>query len=234
MPTGSGKTRTVMSLVSDLLRNTEPRLVIWVAYSEELCEQAATEFIQTWKVLGDRPIKLRRFWGDHELDTSNLGDGLLIAGLPKLIKRAADIAFVSKLSEKCSLLIIDEAHQAIAPHYKIVLNALLVQSVDTAMLGLTATPGRTWNDITADEELAEFFARRKVTLKIPGFDSPVDYLVSEGYLAKATFSPLFHQGGARLTEADRVKVRSSLDLPTSVLECLGDDELRNLSIISRI
>ena len=234
MPTGSGKTRTAMSLVSDFLRNTEPRLVIWVAYSEELCEQASTEFIKTWKALGDRSVKLRRFWGDHELDTSNLSDGLVIAGLPKLIKRATDISFVSKLSEKCSLLIIDEAHQAIATQYKIVLNALLVQSINTAMLGLTATPGRTWNDITADEELAEFFARRKVTLKIPGFDSPVDYLVSEGYLAKATFSPLFHSGGARITEADRAKVRAALDLPNSVLESIADDELRNLAIITRI
>lgn len=234
MPTGSGKTRTAMSLVSDFLRNTEPRLVIWVAYSEELCEQAASEFTKTWKALGDRSVKLRRFWGDHELDTSNLDDGLIIVGLPKLIKRAVDIAFISKLSEKCSLLIIDEAHQAIAPHYKIVLNALLVQSTNTAMLGLTATPGRTWNDITADEELAEFFARRKVTLKIPGFDSPVDYLVSEGYLARTIFSPLFHQGGTRITEADRTKVRAALDLPSSILESIADDELRNLAIIARI
>ena len=234
MPTGSGKTRTAMSLISDFLRGAEPRLVIWVAYSEELCEQAATEFIKTWNALGDRPIKLRRFWGGHELDISDLDDGLIIAGLSKLVKRAQDIPFIGKLSEKCSLLVVDEAHQAVAPFYKIVLNALLVQSSKTAMLGLTATPGRTWNDITTDEELAAFFSRRKVSLKVPGFENPVDYLVSEGYLAKANFIPLFHNGGSQITEVDRAKVRAALDLPESLLERIAEDELRNLAIISRI
>lgn len=44
MPTGSGKTRTAMNVIADHLRAGEPRLVVWFAYSEELCEQAAEEF----------------------------------------------------------------------------------------------------------------------------------------------------------------------------------------------
>ena len=69
-------------------------------------------------------------------------------------------------------------------------------------MGLTATPGRSWNDIAKDEELAEFFARRKVTLEIPGFESPVEYLESEGYIAQATFRSLFYESGLEL----RIKI----------------------------
>lgn len=43
MPTGSGKTRTAMHLIARELRRHEPSLVVWLAYSEELCEQAASE-----------------------------------------------------------------------------------------------------------------------------------------------------------------------------------------------
>lgn len=43
MPTGAGKTRTAMHVIADRLRNYEPSLVIWLAYSDELCEQAAVK-----------------------------------------------------------------------------------------------------------------------------------------------------------------------------------------------
>ncbi|WP_414574608.1 hypothetical protein [Anabaena sp. CCY 9402-a] len=36
------------------VRNNEPTLVIWLAYSEELCEQAVTEFQKAWDSLGDQ------------------------------------------------------------------------------------------------------------------------------------------------------------------------------------
>ena len=45
MPTGSGKTRTAMNVSCGQIRITEPALVVWLAYSEELCEQAVAEFI---------------------------------------------------------------------------------------------------------------------------------------------------------------------------------------------
>jgi hypothetical protein len=55
------------------------------------------------------------------------------------------------------------------------------------LLGLSATPGRTWNDPDADEQLSDFFARKKVTLKVPGYENPVKYLIDEGYLAAPQF-----------------------------------------------
>ena len=42
MPTGSGKTRTAINLVCEKLKNEKNYLVIWLAHTEELCQQALT------------------------------------------------------------------------------------------------------------------------------------------------------------------------------------------------
>ena len=235
MPTGSGKTRTAMHIIVDHLRAQEPTAVIWLAHSEELCEQAASEFQQAWTQLGDRELPVYRFWGDHELDPDQVRDGLVVAGLSKLYKAAKRrIQFIARLGGRCSLVIIDEAHQAVAETYKLVLDALVLPYPNTALLGLTATPGRTWADINADEELADFFARRKVTLQVPGYDNPIDYLVAEGYLAQTLYRPLFYQSGLRLSPADLKYIEEELELPQKILDKLAEDEQRNLRIILEI
>ena len=80
MPTGAGKTRTAMNIISDHLRSHEPTLVIWLAYSEELCEQAAAEFQKAWQYLGDRELPVYRFWSDRNLDLDRAKDGVVVAG----------------------------------------------------------------------------------------------------------------------------------------------------------
>ena len=42
MPTGAGKTRTAMNIISQYLRISEPTLILWLANSEELCVFAET------------------------------------------------------------------------------------------------------------------------------------------------------------------------------------------------
>lgn len=67
MPTGSGKTRTAMSLVAGHLRGIEEGLVIWLAAAEELCDQAAEEFATAWSKLGNRRLHVHRWWGNKPL-----------------------------------------------------------------------------------------------------------------------------------------------------------------------
>jgi len=235
MPTGSGKTRTAMHISVDHLRAQEPTTVVWLAHSEELCEQAATEFHRAWKQLGDRELQIHRFWGGHELDLDQVQDGIVIAGLSKIYKAAKQsIEFINRLGRLCSLVVIDEAHQAIAETYRLVLDALVLPYPTTALLGLTATPGRTWSDIDSDKELADFFSRRKVTLTVPGYDNPIDYLVAEKYLARTTYRSLLYQSGLELSPADLKHIEEELELPQHVLDRLAEDEQRNLRIILAI
>lgn len=234
MPTGSGKTRTAMSLIVDELRRTEPSVVVWLAYSEELCEQTAIEFEKAWQRLGNRPISVQRYWGAHEGKTSDTRDGFLVASLGKMyaaVKR--NYASWAQLADKTSLVIIDEAHQAIAQTYREVLELLAERHEGTRLLGLTATPGRTWSDIEADERLSRFFGTNKATLDVKGYGSPVDYLVEEGYLARTQFVPLSH-AGPELTDDDRQELADSLDISSRLLEQLAMDEQRNLMIVERI
>ena len=189
MPTGSGKTRTAMSLIADHLRQHEPAFVLWLAAGEELCDQAVDEFQSAWGKLGNRPMPLLRWWGGSTVLPPEIPfDGFAVAGLAKIYSRGiADIPWLARLGDKTSMIVFDEAHQSIAPTYRHVVEAVAARNPLLRLIGLSATPGRTWNDVTADEELSDFFGRRKVTLEIPGFSNPIDYLIEERYLAKPTF-----------------------------------------------
>lgn len=59
MPTGSGKTRTAMHLVSRALNEVEPGVIVWLATSQELLEQAAETFEAAWSSLGNRQLCVR-------------------------------------------------------------------------------------------------------------------------------------------------------------------------------
>jgi DNA repair protein RadD len=234
MPTGSGKTRTAMSVICELMNEHEPMLVVWLAHSEELCEQAIEEFSAAWGVLGNRPVTAHRWWGPHELEPAKLDDGFLVAGLSKAYAAAVRaVAEIGQIAGKVGLVVMDEAHQAVAPTYQHVLEMLTQAGRPTPLLGLTATPGRTWNDIGEDERLAEFFFQQKVPLEVPGFDSPVEYLIEEQYLAKTRFESLFYESGIELSERDVRELVEALEIPPRIVQQLAEDEQRNLMIVHR-
>ena len=235
MPTGAGKTRTAMAVVADHLRKTEPGLVVWLATSEELCEQAAQEFARSWHSLGDRSVGLWRAWGACAFDREtvrDIGEGLLVAGLAKLSSASMlDATVLANLGDRVSLVVFDEAHQVIAPTYRSVVENLVNRNPDAGLLGLTATPGRTWNDRSEDRLLATFFGESKVRLEIEGFDSPLEYLIEEGYLARPEFKRLSYSGGTELTAAERRRIASDFEIPDFVAERLAAHEFRNLAIV---
>lgn len=236
LPTGGGKTRCAMHLISSALSEAEPCLVAWLAYSDELCEQAAGEFERAWTSLGNRAVDVVRYWGaGPELDISDLHDGFIVAGLSKLYARARrDSDFLARLSDRTRLAVIDEAHQSLAPTYHFLLDYLTGRDDRTAFLGLSATPGRTWNDPEEDRRLARLFAGRKVMLKTPGYRSPVDYLVANGYLAQARFRTLPYVSQQKIPPSLLEKLATSLDVPTGVLRILAEDEKRNLLILGEL
>jgi DNA repair protein RadD len=237
MPTGSGKTRTAMNVLAHTLRyRCDPgELAIWLAYSEELCDQAADEFVRAWAPLGDRAVMLHRHYGSFRTDLGEAGGGILVAGLSLLYQDSLkkQSAFL-ELARRTRLVIFDEAHQASAPTYRHLLH-LLAPDERTAVLGLSATPGRAWLDAAQDLELANYFYRQKVTLKVQGYADPVTYLQDKGYLAKTEYVPLTIPGpDVELTPKEFETLALGLDLPESALKRIGSDARRNLLITSRV
>lgn len=229
MPTGAGKTRTSMHLVARHLREQEPTVVVWLALSEELLEQAASEFERAWACLGSRPIQVYRYWGTRTLDLRSIHDGLIVAGLGKLHAASqSDSNLIPSLADAVSLTVMDEAHQAVARTYATMLNLLASKSPLAALLGLTATPGRTYSDVAADERLAQFFARKKVMLSTPGFDNPIRYLIEQQYLARPNFRRL---EVTPAIESHSIESAEDPDLPNDVSVRLADDDGRNAAIL---
>ena len=217
------------------LRAKEPTLVCWLAHNAELLEQASSEFEKAWSCLGNRQVDLMRFWGNRNTDLMSASDGLIFAGLGKMHafdKR--DPNSVLRLADRVSLVVIDEAHQAIAPTYASILSALYKKRPDTALLGLTATPGRTWSDIAEDQKLSDFFDGIKVALEIDGYADPVSFLIQEGYLARPRFHTLNFQAGLELSSDDIKELSNAVDVPDNILERLGTDTQSNLKIVSGV
>ncbi len=154
LPTGTGKTRTAMRAVAHHLLTHGPTVVVWLASSSELLDQAAAEFERLWDRVGTRAVQVARYWGSRPGDANDVSDGLILAGFAKLhaLNRRDDTALV-RVADRTTLVVVDEAHQALAPTRQGVVHLLSSKNHKAALLGLTATPGRTWSDIAQDADL---------------------------------------------------------------------------------
>jgi len=191
LPTGAGKTRIACHAACSMLSRYDSvgKVVIWLASTEELCQQASDDLAQAWLHLGNRPVNRYELWGNRETDPSQMQDGILVAGLPKLWQIARnDYRFIGHMAEVAALVIFDEAHQAIAQTYRFITEQLT--AYQTPLLGLTATPGRTARIDGEDQELAEMFNARKVGIDPRGHGNPVTYLTRQGFLAEPEYIPI--------------------------------------------
>jgi len=199
LPTGSGKTRTAMNIVSEHLRCSEKNTVLWLADREELCTQALDEFKKSWGSLGNRSCTSYGFYSDSVESLSGIESGFIVGGLHKFLSlrnsnsRKLQLLY-QELRSSVTLVVFDEAHKSVAPKFSDVVNDFVLNDDFSAkLIGLTATPGRSYSPDGLSEEdkkLSSFFHNNKVSMEVPGYISPVDYLVENGYLAKANFMSL--------------------------------------------
>lgn len=235
MPTGAGKTRTAMHLVARHLREFGPTVVVWLAQNRELLDQASDEFEKAWQPLGDRDVQLIRFWGNRRAAVNDLHDGIMVAGLAKMASLdTRDVSTLLSIADRASLTVIDEAHQAIAPTYANVLKALSTKKPENALLGLTATPGRSWSEIEEDKRLSDFFDGQKVLLEVEGYDDPVSFLMEERYLARPEFKQLEAPSDLHFEKSDQALVEDEPEISDEILEKLGRDAARTEAVLGAI
>ena len=234
LPTGVGKTRTAMHVVAESLRTNYPSIVVWLASSRELLEQAVLSFQEAWEHLGERHVQLGSMWGDRTPDLDNFTDGFLAVGLAKgwALKSRTDPKWATRISSRVRLVVFDEAHQSIAKTYRSLTEDLALD-YRCALLGLTATPGRTWDDIDKDGELAEFYSWNKVGLEVPG-DNPIDHLIAHGYLARPLFRTMFAEPGINLNDRELARIARSLDIPADIVDSFSLSTQYVVAVLSAI
>ena len=119
MPTGTGKTMVLAELVKRLMMRDEGIRILIVAHRRELIEQIK----ETVKRMGLN--------ADNQLSVIN-NQTIIVESIQTISRRIATIEFAP------SLVVIDEAHHALAKTYKMMWDAW----PDARFLGLTATPCR--------------------------------------------------------------------------------------------
>lgn len=69
MPTGTGKTKTTMHIITNYINFSLKKkgIVIWIAHTTELLQQAYDTFESVWKHLGDGKINAYKLWGNKEM-----------------------------------------------------------------------------------------------------------------------------------------------------------------------
>lgn len=240
LPTGGGKTRVAAEAVVRLvLQGDGRRTALWIAQTDELCEQAVQCFRQLWVNVGEpgEDLRIVRLWGGQRNPSPPEGDEptVVIASIQTLNSRSGrpELAWVAQTG----IIIIDECHHAITSSYTDLLRWLDVQvgserarEREAPVLGLSATPWRGYNE-DESERLAARFDRRWFPADQAGLH---DKLSEMGVLADRSYRPLRYDRPITLTEREQQHVDTFGELPDSVVDRMGEDSDRNDLIIDAI
>jgi superfamily II DNA or RNA helicase len=227
MPTGSGKTRTAMELVSAFLNQFPNKVVLWLSHSEELCEQAVGSFWGVWRHLGQMPVSLHRCWGIYSQAMPITGPAILVAGFPKLhsLRRRGQPA------PEADLVVIDEAHMILAPTFNAAVS--WARGFNARTVGLTATPGRGTGGVSENRALSDYFYGGIVGIQTDG-EGTIEYLQGRGILSRLDREALHTKLTFQLTTEEWRSLEDKLDYPPDFLRRVAEDIERNRIIVERL
>lgn len=267
LPTGAGKTRVTVEAICDHLEEEEEarrrrNLVLWIAQSNELQQQAWECFRQVWQVppmRGDGeiiprtiPLHIVRLWGGRKKDdvaleddgaTDDLRDELtvLVAGIDQLASwvRNHPEFFEDFPRQRLACVVIDEAHSLITREHRLVLEALQLRTVREWRPRTDAPPviglsATPWR--TRDDEsvsLRGYFQQTLVRPERLGH-MPITALQQRGILSRVNAEQLKIRGTRPMTEAQSDKFEQFKELPEDYLVQLGLEPDRNARILERL
>jgi DNA repair protein RadD len=259
LPTGAGKTRVAVEVICAEIMAGRAGTVLWIAQSEELCEQAVTAFEAVWTDLGARPrgpeqpLIVARHWADHHQDDNELDEcDVVVATIQKLDQANPDDELdTGALFANVGIIIVDEAHRANSPSYRRLFErfgllpkqsappwqlALDPGSEPTerqipAIVGLTATPRR--SGVGETEALHRLFGGTILRPRNLGADH-LTALRSVGVLAQVDNKVLrYRHQAAHIRDEQRYIDHYSQwgDLHPGLLAELGEERYRNRVLV---
>lgn len=244
LPTGAGKTRTaVEALVRWKLSAGKDSGVLWIAQSEELCEQAVRAFQEVWIDQGHRKttysaVTIQRLWGSNKLDLE--AADITVASIQKLhtILLSARSGVLKKLAAGIGVVVVDEAHRMESASYRGVLYFLGIdikwnERSAIPLIGLTATPYRTVSEQA--RKLAQRFHRRILRPSFLG-DDYFEVLRERGVLSRPIHRILSHESGSIIDAGSRNDeyMERFGDFSPDVVSELGEDPVRNALLLREL
>lgn len=260
MPTGTGKTKTMMhTLVHYYTFSLKKKgLIIWLAHTTELLQQAFDTFSQVWENLGDGEVTSYKIWGNRNINEVKEFQGIMFCGIQKLqsIKQSQSELF-EKIVFSARLIVFDEAHKAAASETRELVDSLMVKKSgmqDRSLVGLTATPGRT--TLTSDENklLTNMFDRRMIGIDIDTItkmnlseieyintkvtSNVIAYFQERKILSKLKKEQLTYDEDFSAEQLSKIKVSMTnngySDFNKKTLEMIGKNRNRNRAIMKKL
>ncbi|MGB0780855.1 MAG: DEAD/DEAH box helicase, partial [Candidatus Poseidoniaceae archaeon] len=184
-----------------------------------------------WQYLADRPLKAVRCWGSHPVPSAYEKSMFIVGGFQKVhsILRKDENAF-GMLQDRIGLIVVDEAHKAVAPTYKAAIQKLT--GMNTQVVGLTATPGRTEMEETA--EMSEFFFQSKVNITTETGTSEIEMLKQRKVLAQIDYIPIQSPIDIELTASQKRSLEKTFDFPKGFLNQVASSNVRNIEIMKKL
>ncbi len=182
MPTGSGKTRVAVRFLieSMVARGWQ---VFWLTHRAMLIEQTAyAVYDQAGALLKLADPDRERFKmicvsGSHaSVKATEPDDDVLICGVQSLIR---NLPYLQAVIKEKVLIVVDEAHHAVAPSYRLIIQEIQKHAKTIKLLGLTATPVRMSDEGTA--KLMALFSNKII------YNVAMNTLIAKGYLADPKF-----------------------------------------------
>jgi DNA repair protein RadD len=257
LPTGAGKTRIAVEALLKFWKNrTENmRYMIWIAQTDELCEQAVQSFKEIWTAKGEpgQTLRIFRYWGDAGRLPTLDEEGVIVAGINKLYEDTTRYSEqdtdpgseLYSLTNNVCAVVIDEAHHSTTRMYHSVFKALNInfnsfEDNQAPILGLTATPFRGYNH-RETESLLNKYNRNILYPKSNGFsDMWKDWdwmkreLTSRGILSKINHKQFGTDVEIKVKDEDINKFGNHIYFQPKFFTTLGNIYRRNRIIHDKL
>lgn len=250
MPTGTGKTKTTMHIISQYLNfiTKGKGVIVWIAHSNELLIQACETFKKVWRHLAFFNINIYKGWVEYP---SEIRDGILFTSIQALQQKMNKPVF-NEICDKASLIIFDEVHKSFAPMTKKCIDSLMkkANNYGKKFIGLTATPGRTTEFSFENQRFSLEFDKivsidvdriNNISLmptevrNYQGSKEPIKYFQENGYLAKIEKHSIDFTPSDDIVKMIKKELKnSSENYSTELIQKVASNKARNIKIVEKI